>query len=158
MFRIVPRSPRRGLFNLVLASADHVFIAVFLVIALSVSAAHAQGDPKLVRPGEATSGVLLLPSSQDGLYVQAPLIATDVDIAVSGPMARTRVTQRFENSSDQWIEGIYVFPLPDEAAVDTMIAMSRSVSSMRKVKGPSSPAVVRRTSVRAFPTLRYSFP
>lgn len=73
-----------------------------------------------MRPGEATTGALLFPSTEDGKYIQAPLVASDVEISVSGPIARTRVTQRFENVSDGWIEGVYVFPLPDEAAVDAL--------------------------------------
>src|SRR6185436_19303328 len=34
--------------------------------------------------------------------------------------ARTKVTQRFQNPADGWIEGIYVFTLPEGAAVDTL--------------------------------------
>ena len=30
------------------------------------------------------------------------------------------VRQRFVNSSDQWQEAVYVFPLPDESAVDQL--------------------------------------
>ena len=102
-------------------SIDQLLLAAFFIALLSLSAAHAQsGAPRLVRPAEATAGALLLPSTQDGLYVAAPMLAADVAIEVSGPIARTRVTQRFENISDGWIEGIYVFPLPDEAAVDTL--------------------------------------
>ena len=33
-------------------------------------------------------------------------------------MARARITQRFANPTDLWLEGVYVFPLPDDAAVD----------------------------------------
>ncbi len=56
--------------------------------------------------------------SEDGLYVEALALETDVDINVSCMIARTRVTQRFRNSGSLWAEGIYVFPLPDNAAVD----------------------------------------
>lgn len=34
--------------------------------------------------------------------------------------ARTIVRQRFLNSSEEWQEAIYVFPLPDESAVDRL--------------------------------------
>ena len=33
---------------------------------------------------------------------------------------RTRVRQRFQNPAGEWVEGVYVFPLPDAAAVDTL--------------------------------------
>ncbi len=50
----------------------------------------------------------------------APLVATEVDISVAGIVARTRVTQHFFNPTAQWREGLYVFPLPDRAAVDQL--------------------------------------
>ncbi|MEM9572779.1 MAG: marine proteobacterial sortase target protein [Pseudomonadota bacterium] len=80
----------------------------------------AQGEPRLVTPNEQTSGALLLESTEVGKYISAPALITDVDIDISGPIARTTVTQRFENTSDAWVEGVYVFPLPDESAVDTL--------------------------------------
>ncbi len=74
----------------------------------------------LVRPNDMNSGGLLLPSKREGWYVEAPRLATDVDIRISGPIARIKVTQRFENPSDGWTEGVYVFPLPEQAAVDRL--------------------------------------
>jgi Ca-activated chloride channel family protein len=50
----------------------------------------------------------------------APLIATEVEIRVTGHVARTRVTQRFSNPHPDWYEGVYVFPLPERAAVDRL--------------------------------------
>ena len=82
--------------------------------------AHAQAEPRLVTPGEQTSGALLLATDTEGKFIPAPALMTDVEIDISGPIARTQVTQRFENTSDTWVEGIYVFPLPDESAVDTL--------------------------------------
>ena len=74
----------------------------------------------LVRPNDVNSGSLLFPSKEPGFYVEAPRLATDFDIAVTGPIARTRVTQQFQNPSQGWVEGAYVFPLPENAAVDTL--------------------------------------
>src|SRR5262249_14970510 len=64
-------------------------------------------------------GALLL-KSQDDRYVEAPLVATDVDLVVSGPTARARVTQIFHNPTDGWVEAVYVYPLPEGGAVDTL--------------------------------------
>ncbi len=50
----------------------------------------------------------------------APQLHTDVAIKVSGMLARVRVQQRFQNPSDAWVEGVYVFPLPEDAAVDRL--------------------------------------
>ena len=60
----------------------------------------------LVRPNDMNSGGLLLPSKRPGFYVEAPRLATDVNIDISGPIARTVVSQRFINPSDGFIEGI----------------------------------------------------
>ncbi|WP_075996138.1 marine proteobacterial sortase target protein [Salaquimonas pukyongi] len=75
---------------------------------------------KFVRPNDMNTGALLLPSTRPGQYVEAPRLASDVDIAINGPIARVKVTQRFENPSDGWVEGVYVFPLPENSAVDTL--------------------------------------
>jgi Ca-activated chloride channel homolog len=83
-----------------------------------VSAATRDATPR-VTPGEMNTGALLL-QSDDGGLVEAPRLQTDVVMAVSGTIARVTVTQRFENPSDRWLEGIYVFPLPEQSAVDAL--------------------------------------
>jgi Ca-activated chloride channel homolog len=50
--------------------------------------------------------------------VPAPVQATDVRIGVTGLVARATVRQEFTNPAAQWAEAVYVFPLPDTAAVD----------------------------------------
>ena len=68
----------------------------------------------------ARSGSLIL-RAQDGSTVSAsPGLSTKIDVVVTGMIARTAVRQKFRNPSDAWVEGIYVFPLPDDAAVDHM--------------------------------------
>lgn len=46
------------------------------------------------------------------------VLKTDVSFKISGLIARAVVKQTFENTSNEWMEGIYVFPLPENAAVD----------------------------------------
>ena len=94
--------------------------SVLTAAAFAAGAAWADQEPRLVTPNDATTGALLLKSATPGKYVEAPSLLTDVQIDISGPIARTRVTQRFENTTDGWIEGVYVFPLPDESAVDSL--------------------------------------
>jgi Ca-activated chloride channel family protein len=103
--------------------APHTPFAVFaaLLAAFLFTAAKASADPspKLVTLAE-TRGGLLFHAEQEGHYVPAPLLGTDIDIAVSGATARARVTQRFRNPANGWVEGVYVFPLPENSAVDTL--------------------------------------
>jgi len=73
-----------------------------------------------VRKNSVKSGSLLFKTDKPGKYVLAPQVKTDVKIKITGLIARTTVTQTFTNKSDSWVEGIYVFPLPDNSAVDHM--------------------------------------
>ena len=58
---------------------------------------------------------------QDGKSLGAcPLKHTDVKAEISGFLSRVKVTQEFENSFSDKIEAVYVFPLPQNAAVDDM--------------------------------------
>jgi Ca-activated chloride channel family protein len=52
--------------------------------------------------------------------VHAPLVSTDVLFQVTGPIARARLIQTFHNAQEDWNEGVYVFPLPENAAVDRL--------------------------------------
>lgn len=69
---------------------------------------------------DVSEGSLLLKSENSHDYRQVPLVKTDVDIHVSGMILRCHVKQEFRNTSNAWVEGIYVFPLPEKAAVDHM--------------------------------------
>ena len=63
---------------------------------------------------------LLLKARGEGPPQPAPLLETDVEIRVTGHVARAKVTQRFLNPHADWYEGVYVFPLPENAAVDRL--------------------------------------
>jgi len=53
-------------------------------------------------------------------YEIATRMNTDIDAQISGLVARVSVRQVFQNGGTEWVEGIYVFPLPDNAAVDRL--------------------------------------
>jgi Ca-activated chloride channel family protein len=92
--------------------------AVILLCLLAVLAPEAIRDARSEVP-RAPSG-LFFKSGLEDRAVAAPLLATEVDIEVNGPVARARVRQHFLNPSDYWLEGSYVFPLPEGAAVDRL--------------------------------------
>jgi len=50
-----------------------------------------------------------------------PLKHTDVVANVAGFIGRTRVKQTFHNPLNEKVEAVYVFPLPNDAAVDEMV-------------------------------------
>ena len=64
------------------------------------------------------SGQLLMRSGNK--LSSAILLSTDIKIAVAGSSSRTIVSQRFINTSETWAEGVYVFPIGENAAVDTL--------------------------------------
>jgi len=75
-----------------------------------------------VKPEEVKQGSLLFKNDQGHTnnFTQAPTLDTDVHIQITGMTARATVKQKFHNNSADWKEGIYVFPLPENAAVDQL--------------------------------------
>lgn len=63
-----------------------------------------------------------------------PLEHTDVRAEISGFLSRVTVTQRFGNTSKEPIEAVYVFPLPDRAAVDRMTMKVGDRTVVGKIK------------------------
>ena len=61
--------------------------------------------------------------------VPVPLQHTDVNASIAGPIASVQVTQQFANPYSSKIEAVYVFPLPDDAAVNDFVMTigSRSI-------------------------------
>ena len=103
-----------------------IFGALMTLIALLVvsSLSSATQSPTLgraMRAQDAEAGTLLVRASDQGQFRPMPTLATSVDIQVTGMIARSTVTQHFGNPTDQWLEGTYVFPLPESSAVDTLL-------------------------------------
>ena len=90
------------------------------LIVATVAANASEARQAFVKPSEMTSGSLLLRGTEPGKFVEAPQVRADYDVTVSGPTMRTRVTQAFRNPTDDWVEGVYVYPLPEKGAVDAM--------------------------------------
>ena len=91
-----------------------VMSIAILVLSVEVHAADTVGI------NDAKSGELLFASGAAGRFVAAPKVSTEVAIEVHGMVARTRVTQVFHNPAAEFVEGLYVFPLPEKAAVDRL--------------------------------------
>ena len=81
--------------------------------------------------GDVKQGRLLFRTGQAGRFIPAPTLKTDVQITVTGVIARTIVKQEFTNQGKDWAEGIYVFPLPETAAVDHL----RMIVGERLIEG-----------------------
>ena len=87
-------------------------------IVLSVLTLLLAGSAQAATVNDAKAGQLLLQTGTPGQYAVAPTVETEVAIQVNGVIARTRLSQVFHNPGSEFVEGIYVFPLPEKAAVD----------------------------------------
>lgn len=67
-----------------------------------------------------TQGALISLGKDGEPGAACPLKHTGVNAEISGFMGRVTVTQEFENTFAEKIEAVYVFPLPQRAAVDDM--------------------------------------
>lgn len=115
MVQLLKRSGRRHWY----AMTTLVIAAIFQVAASSAARGNeAVPTEASVLPQQMQSGSLLL-KMQSG-YRTATRINTGVEIRISGPIARTTVSQTFRNDGPDWVEGLYVFPLPDAAALDRL--------------------------------------
>jgi Ca-activated chloride channel family protein len=110
----LPHNEWRTLGRLALESvATGLFVSLVLALAVFIVSFEA----KAAGAGDPGQGTLLL-RDDAGARTAAPLLLTDVHMDVSGLVARVQVRQRFVNPTSQWREGVYVFPLPEKAAVD----------------------------------------
>ncbi len=67
------------------------------------------------------SGALMAKLPETEKEVPVPLKHTDVKASISGYIATVEVTQKFHNPYDEKIEAKYVFPLPQNAAINEFI-------------------------------------
>ncbi|MEP6884175.1 MAG: marine proteobacterial sortase target protein [Gammaproteobacteria bacterium] len=70
---------------------------------------------------DTASGTLYMRHSADEPVVEALRLATRMQVQVTGNVARVHVVQEFSNTGDDWVEGLYVFPLSRESAVDELL-------------------------------------
>ena len=68
-----------------------------------------------------TQGSLQVVDPEGNSRGSCPLKHTDVKAELSGFLARVVVTQEFQNPLNEKIEAVYTFPLPQDAAVDSMV-------------------------------------
>ncbi len=128
---IFPPQLGRAVFRDALVIAGTLGLAILVLLAslavhsLPAAAQSAQppGAPVDLRAG------LYFPSGEAGQALEAPALKTDVAMAVNGMVNRVTVRQVFHNPTDRWLEGVYIFPLPERSAVDrlTMVIGERRV-------------------------------
>jgi Ca-activated chloride channel family protein len=139
-------APRSTFLQLVADMAELVARAFFGGLAAAVAMGAAilalSANAQAATLNDTKTGELLLRTDAAGQYATAPKVSTEVAIEVSGMVARTRVTQHFDNPGSAHVEGIYVFPLPEKAAVDRLRIRigSRTLEGRIREKGEARKA------------------
>jgi Ca-activated chloride channel family protein len=108
---------RRFLFSLICAMISFLAIATAFD---NFSSANNSGVVAAAPPHQATQGSLQAVGRDGQPLAECPLKHTDVKAEISGQLSRVTVTQEFHNPFQDKIEAVYVFPLPQSAAVDDM--------------------------------------
>ncbi len=97
-----------------------LIISSFLLLATNLAIASSNSQEKQSNPvNEAESGSMLFKFDDDSSIMQIAL-DTEVQMDITGNINRVIVEQIFTNPSDMWAEGVYVFPLPEDSAVDRL--------------------------------------
>jgi len=115
--------------------ANVSILALLLVVWLMSESALAGVEPEVdMQPSSlsTTTYSSLWLKSNDGASAEgATTLDSHVSMSVSGPILRVNVRQTFRNPTQFWSEGIYTFPLPEQAAVDRL----RMVVGERIIEG-----------------------
>jgi len=97
--------------HLKIRSRSALFSLLSLLVSLSSYALETRTTPEQAQAGS------LLFNNGNGGYTQALTLNADAQVRIHGMTAQIELTQHFKNDSNQWKEAIYVFPLPEDAAV-----------------------------------------
>jgi len=101
---------------------------VSLLIAVSLSAQQSESFRQNEETGESevaseqpdldsvSTGTLFLQHASGN--VVAPILSSSVHANISGIVAKIELHQSFHNNSSNWVEGLYSFPMPDQAAIN----------------------------------------
>jgi Ca-activated chloride channel homolog len=97
----------------------HYYLVVGVAALLFATLVRTRAVPATEAPPQ-VSGYGYMQTGRAGKTAVLPLRATSVKAEVVGMMSSVSVTQHFHNPSKKPIEAIYVFPLPQHAAVHAM--------------------------------------
>ena len=119
--RILERISSPFVSSLITLKNGLIGLTLILLFVISLSSPlRAEYSPKQpsINLDDIESGQLLMRAGNE--LSSAILLSTDIKIAVAGSSSRTIVSQRFINTGETWAEGVYVFPIEGNAAVDTL--------------------------------------
>ncbi|MBR9872181.1 MAG: marine proteobacterial sortase target protein [Gammaproteobacteria bacterium] len=123
-----------------IAEGVSLWLAVLMMLFVHPLYAEASDD------SQEDAGQLYLMNGQSTWQQPALILNSDFKVQVSGLLAQTQLTREFKNTSDQWQEGVFVFPLPDKA---TVYGLVMTVGERRVVGRIEPKAQARKTYEKA---------
>ncbi len=109
-----PHVKKPTFWSIVIDNIAFAVVVVLVLLCLQFAASVQAQTPDLARAGE------LFLTSRQGLVMPALQLQTEVRMQIEGMTSRVNVKQAFTNDSSEWQEGTYVFPLPEDSAVNAM--------------------------------------
>ncbi len=104
------------------SSTKRLFDCIFIVLSLLLLPtyfSYSYASTTLAEPGSGDMEFII--EKENSTHIVNGLhLDSKASISISGMIAAVELTQAFRNPSDQWVEGRYVFPLPENAAVNAM--------------------------------------
>ncbi|HYE27848.1 MAG TPA: marine proteobacterial sortase target protein [Allosphingosinicella sp.] len=101
-----------------LSAPAALFFLLLAFVLLAAGAATRAQDGETEKPAEA--GALILHPRRGGADLPAVRLGTHVEVTVTGAVARTRIVQAFRNTGRDWAAATYLYPLPEDGAVDSL--------------------------------------
>lgn len=103
-----------------LIPAIALLAAIPAAVSMPIPSAAAQAADAAPQDDGPAAGTLMLRGPRATRTLPAVRLGTDMAVTVTGPVARVRVTQAFRNTSSSWVEATYLYPLPQDGAVDSL--------------------------------------
>ena len=114
-------------------SVIKTLVSVICLLLSSSTIAEISFSQKPAHVNDAEAGSMIFKFSDSPSIMQTAL-DTKVRMDITGVINRVTVEQFFTNPSNEWVEGVYVFPLPEDSAVDhlTMFVNERIIEGQIK--------------------------
>lgn len=107
-----PRPRRHG--SPLIAGLSFLLLSVVTICLAPIASAR-----QTAANDDITSGALVL-RTRGGATPTAVRLGTDMQVTVTGQTARVKVIQAFRNTGNEWVEATYLYPLPEDGAVDSL--------------------------------------
>ena len=114
-------------------SVIKTLVSVICLLLSSSTIADISFSQKPAHVNDAEAGSIIFKFADSPSIMQTAL-DTKVRMDITGVINRVTVEQIFTNPSNEWVEGVYVFPLPEDSAVDhlTMFVNERIIEGQIK--------------------------